>query len=332
MANIESMRNYYKTLNHRDINNAININDNFQIYNFYYNSISKDLYFYGIKIGSNIKFNSIKEYVQNGVTKLNIDKISVYYHICAKGSNAALNIVKDQLSTLKMSKLYNLTTEINCCLTGDDITNYNWLLNNIKLYGSKFKIVKSQFNDTSYERFTLNYMGETLSQDFCLYLHSKGMTKLNDQNVITWRKCMEFFLIEKAEECLNKMITENYDTVGVMYQPNPPHYHGNFWWAKTSYLKELFANHTIGSDYLDPEFFVCKNNPKSYDIYPAFSIHNNFCGYFYHLPREIYCNHLKTNEIEIQEIPIQTVSEVKTDSGAVILKYMMNKRKSRFIK
>jgi hypothetical protein len=325
------MKNYYKTLTHRDINNIINTNDNFQIYNFYYNAISKDLYFYGIKKGSNIKFNSIENYIKIDVVPLKLDIISVYYHICIKSGNEALNIVKDQLSTLKMSKLYNLINEINCCLTGDDTTNYNWLLNNIPLYCSKFKVAKSQFNDTSYERFTLNYIGETLNHDYCLYLHSKGMTKLNDPNVLTWRKCMEFFLIEKAEECLNKMINENYDTVGVMYQFSPPHYHGNFWWAKTSYLRELFANYTIGSDYLDPEFFLCKNNPKSYDMYPAFSIHNNFCGYFYHLPREIYCNYLKT---EINEIPNSVETEVKTnsDSGAVILKYIMNKRKSRFVK
>ena len=36
-----------------------------------------------------------------------------------------------------------------------------------------------------------------------------------------------------------------------------PHYHGNFWWSKSSYIKTLPRN--IGPDYLDPEAWLLKN-------------------------------------------------------------------------
>jgi hypothetical protein len=100
---------------------------------------------------------------------------------------------------------------------------------------------------------------------------------------------MEYFLIEKADICIKKIMEENYDTVGVMKCNNPLHYHGNFWWAKTTYLKELFKNHTVGENYIDPELFLFKNNPKACDLYPAFHLHHGFSGYFYNLSREKYC-------------------------------------------
>lgn len=46
---IEYMQDYYKNLTELDVNEVINIKTNFFTFKFYYNEISKDLYFYGIK-------------------------------------------------------------------------------------------------------------------------------------------------------------------------------------------------------------------------------------------------------------------------------------------
>jgi hypothetical protein len=49
---------------------------------------------------------------------------------------------------------------------------------------------------------------------------------------------MEHFCITRYKDCV-KLLGE-YDTVGVNLQSNPLwHYSGNFWWANSSYIKQL---------------------------------------------------------------------------------------------
>jgi hypothetical protein len=46
------MQDYYKNLTIKDINNVLDLNNNFISWNSYYNMKSKDLYFIGIKKGA----------------------------------------------------------------------------------------------------------------------------------------------------------------------------------------------------------------------------------------------------------------------------------------
>jgi hypothetical protein len=50
---IEDMRDYYKNLTVNELNSVLNLNESFVIWKSYYNEISHDLYFFGIKKGSN---------------------------------------------------------------------------------------------------------------------------------------------------------------------------------------------------------------------------------------------------------------------------------------
>jgi len=302
MVNIHSMANYYKNLTCNDIDEIINVKMNFSYYDFYYNKLSKNLYFWGIKKEGNITTKILK-YNNENVINLTLHNIVIYYHICANEGDKVLNIIKEQLNLLQTSNLYYLVKQINCCLVGNDLRNYNWVLNNINTFGEKFRIVKSKFKNKDYERFTFNYIKNSLDHDLCLYLHSKGITKTEHytfNNVVSWRKCMEYFLIENAEICIDKILKENYDTVGIMKITNPNHYHGNFWWGKTSYLKELFNNHFIDPEYIGPELFLFKNNPNFCDLYPIFTYNSKFSGYFNTLIYSEYSNHLKKN-IEISD-------------------------------
>lgn len=70
-----------------------------------------------------------------------------------------------------------------------------------------------------------------------LYLHSKGVTKPNFNNVKDWANLMEYFLIEKHEQCLEAL--ETHDVCGVNYFNTKPHYSGNFWWATSKHIKRL---------------------------------------------------------------------------------------------
>jgi len=64
--NIEDMSDYYKNLTELDLNEVISLNDLFSVWDTYYNNISKDLYFVGIKKG-NLNYNSLEKYQNNGV-------------------------------------------------------------------------------------------------------------------------------------------------------------------------------------------------------------------------------------------------------------------------
>jgi SAM-dependent methyltransferase len=76
IGKLDDMSDYYLNLTIRDINNALNLDSKFIFWDSYYNSKSKDLYFFGIKNDNNNIYNhniNIK-YISNFVvnTKHNI--------------------------------------------------------------------------------------------------------------------------------------------------------------------------------------------------------------------------------------------------------------------
>jgi len=66
IGNLEDMSDYYKNLTEKDLNEVLPLNDLFSVWDTYYNNISKDLYFVGIKKGSST-FSSLPKYVNSGV-------------------------------------------------------------------------------------------------------------------------------------------------------------------------------------------------------------------------------------------------------------------------
>lgn len=53
IANLSDMQDYYKNITQHDLNDVLNLNESFTVWNTYYNSYSCDLYFVGIKKGIN---------------------------------------------------------------------------------------------------------------------------------------------------------------------------------------------------------------------------------------------------------------------------------------
>jgi SAM-dependent methyltransferase len=66
IGNLADMSDYYKNLTEIDLNDVLSLNVIFSVWDTYYNNVSKDLYFVGIKKG-NHNFNSLEKYVKNGV-------------------------------------------------------------------------------------------------------------------------------------------------------------------------------------------------------------------------------------------------------------------------
>jgi SAM-dependent methyltransferase len=66
IGNIEDMSDYYKNLTEFDLNEVLQLNDLFSVWDTYYNCESKDLYFLGIKKGHN-NYDVLEKYINNFV-------------------------------------------------------------------------------------------------------------------------------------------------------------------------------------------------------------------------------------------------------------------------
>jgi len=90
IGDIDDMANYYKNLTEKDIHKVLNLPKSFSVWNTYYNAISRDLYFIGIKketMGKSTSIFELKEYTGLGVanTSSYIEKeyeiLDLYPHI-----------------------------------------------------------------------------------------------------------------------------------------------------------------------------------------------------------------------------------------------------------
>jgi SAM-dependent methyltransferase len=68
IGNVQGWTDYYKNLTFQDFDNVINVEKTFKVFGSYYNSYSKDLYFYGIKTGGNAEYLPV-EYSQDSCVK-----------------------------------------------------------------------------------------------------------------------------------------------------------------------------------------------------------------------------------------------------------------------
>jgi hypothetical protein len=64
------MMDYYKNLTIKDVNAVLDLNASFAVWDSYYNEISCDLYFIGIKNGTDIPVVKFGEYHDRGVTRI----------------------------------------------------------------------------------------------------------------------------------------------------------------------------------------------------------------------------------------------------------------------
>jgi len=163
-------------------------------------------------------------------------------------------VIEEQLQKLLMSDLYLYSTEINYCVYSEEDATYSEFLEIIKNYDSlnKINIIRHSVNEHEVE--TIYYLQQrvnSLEEDYnVLYYHTKGVTsELNhsDQDVnmdcvTSWRHLLEYFNIERWSYSIDRL--EYHDISGVLYigdsgQYYQNYYSGNFWWARSSYIKTL---------------------------------------------------------------------------------------------
>ena len=197
--------------------------------------------------------------------------IHIFYHIFC--NEHTLPVVKDQVTKIIYSGLYEVVTAVNCFLTGEESHMKNVIFF-LQDSGVKFQIRDKGVGDTSFERFTLNRILPIINDgDKFLYIHTKGVSSKHsgNDNVYWWRTWMEYHLIYRFKECLEQLNKVNIVGVGYTTKMIGPHFSGNFWWTNATYFKTLPKNSdgtlNIGSGYTDPENFIFKGaDPKHIDI------------------------------------------------------------------
>lgn len=171
--------------------------------------------------------------------------IGIVYHNYLFGNWK--NVITEQLLRLKISGLYDAADIIVTTVNLTEVTKEEYL-DVIKDYG---KIQPEFTNHNHYE-----YLGIKKVKELCntyddmkiLYFHTKGVSNQyvsstnNDKsdekitNVLSWKECLEYFVIDKWKECIDKL--DEYDNVGVTC--NSGWYWGNFWWSQSKHIKKCY--------------------------------------------------------------------------------------------
>src|SRR3990167_8218008 len=215
-----------------------------------------------------------KEIVQKNNSPKNIPKrIIGFWHICM--INNFMEIISEQLELLLQSELYDKSENIfvGCVGEIDELEKIRKLFSNY----TKIKIL-SLASIKNYEFPTLEIIKykSDIDEFYLFYIHTKGVSYSDNKGGKYWRDYMNYYNITKWRSAFLKL-EQGYDTCGVKLIEKgefPMHYSGNFWWARSSYIKILPKIDTLNKeDRFSAEMWLCSKSPK------AFSLCQNFADY-----------------------------------------------------
>lgn len=123
------------------------------------------------------------------------------------------------------------------------IINIGIPIENNKFTDDNIVIINLSQDPNLFELKTINLISSFSSNNpnsKILYLHTKGITYNNHNNVRDWVNLMLYFLVKRCSTSIKELDT--YDAVGCNYNDTAEigrHFSGNFWWATTNYIKQL---------------------------------------------------------------------------------------------
>jgi len=170
-------------------------------------------------------------------------------------------IVNEQIDRLTTSGLLKITDHILVGIVGTEKINILMLKN--KLDNKAVIIMDDDFH--KYEFITLEALqNAALSEgDFLAwYIHTKGVSN-GSEGARNHRYQMESVVIDKHLECIEMLKTHDVcarDWTENGFGAYHPHSPGNFWWAKSSYLRKLPRVHNQ-SDRYEAEFWIGRSKP-----------------------------------------------------------------------
>jgi hypothetical protein len=203
--------------------------------------------------------------------------IAIFYHLYQHGDWRLF--FNEQSSLLNNSGLVDACEFVHVGVNGEDIPESH----------GKFRFVKNAE--------PLNEETPTLVslRDFCasnprwkvLYMHTKGITQPM-QSTHDWRKIMEYYCIERWQECVEKL--DEHDAVGCLYMDHCyygyfPHFSGNFWWANSDYINKLDNSYLNTGIRQNREFWIGSGGGSLYSFHTTGLNH-----YAHEYPRHLYAN------------------------------------------
>lgn len=140
-------------------------------------------------------------------------------------------VVAEQLLKLRSSGLWDRTNRIFVGVLGNEAHQLDFADEKIQVIYRGKNIAEAEFP-------TLEHLQQFCGEKECLvyYIHTKGVFRVSDMTR-DWRHLMEHFVIQRFEDCLEKLTT--CDVCGVDWETSGPHFAGNFWWARSSYIRAL---------------------------------------------------------------------------------------------
>ena len=235
--------------------------------------------------------------------------INIYINVAMVGS--VNQVLWDLLTRIKQSGLYDSANKIYLVFNGDrSLLSFN-------LVSEKYVIIDSNSDISKCEFPTLDIIHEhSKNEEFdILYLHTKGVTKPGVKTIEDWTNYLSYFNINKWSDRVKDL--ESNDTSGVNLGGNPDdinshpswwgygkapvHYSGNFWWSKSSHIKNLPSpyNWLPDSDCVRwrmmAEMWLCQlPNAKYHNAW-----HSNVNHYQQNYPKELYEKKIICGKVDI---------------------------------
>ena len=173
-------------------------------------------------------------------------KTTCFINSCTLENNNLYRL-KHLLETLQSNNMYDFLDELYIFNIGNSINSsvLREILPNDR-EKTRFKIVNISSDKNLFEIPVLNLIQKYASDSRnsnanILYLHTKGVSYDKSlQTVNDWIDYMLYYLVERHEDCVEILNTTDIKTLGCNKSQSPHlHYSGNFWWSKSSYIKEL---------------------------------------------------------------------------------------------
>jgi len=215
--------------------------------------------------------------------------------------NSWQTIVSEQLDRIFSSLTVLKGGEVFICASGKE-EEYLKLLQLVN--GRKAQISfhsDTRFSCEAYGLLKIYELSEN-NYDYVGYLHAKGVTKLNKSEYIescieNWRKCMEYYVLDKSESCILALHNSNKNCAGVMFDCLKLHnisivdfksfislyqnfiFPGNFFWVKCSWFSSL-EKPILTEDYFYYERFL----GYSEGVNPYYLWIKKYLGFGGHVP------------------------------------------------
>jgi hypothetical protein len=166
-------------------------------------------------------------------------KIKLFIHL--NDLPGAFDLMSEQLTRVSESGLLDAAETVFMCTNGNE-NNFLPAQDALREFRN-IKFWHTSNRTDQYEWPTLDMLKrncDATDEDFAVcYFHLKGLIRLGDQRVVDWRNFMEYWNIDRWEDCYAK-IKDGYDLVGTNIIEQPwLHSSGNFWWSHANYIKKL---------------------------------------------------------------------------------------------